>query len=214
MEHQDVSSREKTRNKRMQLVIKAAYTLFLEKKIEAASIQEIADKAEIGVASVYRYFTNKGEMAVEAAILSWESGLNPLLERVLADESAGIASLMNGYLDIFRDNPDFFRYLEDFDNYISKLDSPPRAMVRYEKMLKRQDELINSILQKDVNNENLRTDIDIMAYLNMAGQAVIAMAQKLVNRGHIISHDEDYDPSETLKLLVETLYKNIFKEDK
>jgi len=51
-----------------------------------------------------------------------------------------------------------------------------------------------------------------MAYLNMAGQAVIAMAQKLVNRGHVVSHDEDYDPSELLKMLVETLYNNIIKE--
>ncbi|MBF9014797.1 MULTISPECIES: TetR/AcrR family transcriptional regulator [unclassified Oceanispirochaeta] len=212
MENQKLTGREKKRNQRTQIVIKASYKLFLEKKIESASIQEIADEAEIGVASVYRYFTNKGEMAVEAAILSWESGLNPLLEKILSEESSGIAALMNGYLDIFKENPDFFRYLEDFDNYISKLETPPLAMERYEKMLIRQDEMINSILQKDVNNGTLRTDIDIMAYLNMAGQAVIAMAQKLVNRGNVVSHDEDYDPSELLKMLVETLYNNIIKE--
>lgn len=212
MENKKLTGREKKRNQRTQIVIKASYKLFLEKKIESASIQEIADEAEIGVASVYRYFTNKGEMAVEAAILSWESGLNPLLEKILSEESSGVAALMNGYLDIFKENPDFFRYLEDFDNYVSKLETPPLAMERYEKMLMRQDEMINSILQKDVNNGTLRTDIDIMAYLNMAGQAVIAMAQKLVNRGNVVSHDEDYDPSELLKMLVETLYNNIIKE--
>jgi AcrR family transcriptional regulator len=212
MEELKLSGREKTKNLRKQIVIKASYKLFLKKKIESASIQEIADEAEIGVASVYRYFTNKGEMAVEAAILSWESGLNPLLEKVLSDEDAGIAALMNGYIEIFKENPDFFRYLEDFDNYISKLDNPPLAMERYENMLNRQDEMIGSILQKDVNNGALRSDIDIVAYLNMAGQAVIAMAQKLVNRGNVVSHDEDYDPSAMLKMLVETLYNNIIKE--
>lgn len=204
--------REKAISQRKELVIKAAYKLFLEKKIESASIQEIADEAGIGVASVYRYFTNKGEMAVEAAIFSWESGLNPLLEKVLNDQDAGIAALMNGYLDIFRSNPDFFRYLEDFDNYISKLETPLEAMKRYETMLLRQDEMISEILLNDVNSGNLRTDIDIMTYLNMAGQAVMAMAQKLVNRGKVISHDEDYDPSVMLKMLVETLYKNVLKD--
>lgn len=212
MKEQKINGREKTRNLRKQIVINASYKLFLEKKIESASIQEIADEAEIGVASVYRYFTNKGEMAVEAAILSWESVLNPLLEKILSDEDSGIAALMNGYIEIFKKNPDFFRYLEDFDNYISKLENPPMAMERYEIMLNRQDEMIGSILQKDVNKGALRSDIDIMAYLNMAGQAVMAMAQKLVNRGNVVSHDEDYDPSVMLKMLVETLYNNIIKE--
>lgn len=212
MENRVLTGREKARNQRKEMVIKASYKLFLEKKIESASIQEIADEAGIGVASVYRYFSNKGEMAVEAAILSWESGLNPLLERVNSDANAGIAALMNGYLDIFRTNPDFFRYLEDFDNYISKLETPPSAMERYELMLDRQDEIIKSILQKDVHKGTLRSDIDIMAYLNMAGQAVIAMAQKLVNRGNVVSHDEDYDPSQQLKMLVETLYNNVIKD--
>lgn len=212
MEEQKLSSRENTKNLRKQIVINASYKLFLEKKIETASIQEIADEAEIGVASIYRYFTNKGEMAVEAAILSWENGLNPLLEKVLSDENAGIASLMNGYIDIFKKNPDFFRYLEDFDNYISKLETAPLAMERYEIMLNRQDEMIGSILQKDIINGTVRSDIDIRTYLNMAGQAVMALAQKLVNRGNVVSHDKDYEPSAMLKMLVETLYNNIIKE--
>ena len=209
---EELKGRKKLVYERKQLVIQASYRLFLEKKIEASSIQEIADEAGVGVASVYRYFTNKGEIAVEAAIFSWETGFNPLLERVLERQSGGFSALMQGYLDLFRSNPGFFRYLEDFDNYISKLEAPPAAMDRYETMLARQDEMIYEILEKDVNSDRLRDDVDRFSYLNMAGKAVMALAQKLVNRGHVVSGDNDYDSETTLKLLVETLYKYIIKD--
>lgn len=210
MEKGELKGRKKLVFERKKLVIQASYRLFLKKKIEASSIQEIADEAGVGVASVYRYFSNKGEIAVETAIYSWETGFNPLLEEVLDQEGAGFEALMQGYLKIFRSNPGFFRYLEDFDNYINKLETPPEAIKRYETMLARQDEMIGEILEKDVNS--LRDDVDRMTYLNMAGKAVMALAQKLVNRGHIVSLDESYDPEGTLRLLAETLYKYIIRD--
>ena len=64
-------------------------------------------------------------------------------------------------------------------------------MDRYETMLARQDEMIYEILEKDVNSDRLRDDVDRFSYLNMAGKAVMALAQKLVNRGHVVSGDND-----------------------
>mgnify|MGYP000405825816 CR=1 FL=1 len=56
---------------RYKRILSAALTLFCEKGIEETSIEDIAGKAEVGPATVYRYFETKAEVAIQGGILYW-----------------------------------------------------------------------------------------------------------------------------------------------
>ena len=63
---------EEQKDKRKELVIIAAIEVFIEKGIENTKMTDIAEKAQVGVASVYRYFKTKTEIVIEAAIRFWD----------------------------------------------------------------------------------------------------------------------------------------------
>ena len=50
--------------RRREKVLKVAFKLFVKNSIEAVSMQQIADAAEVGVASVFRYYVNKTDLVI------------------------------------------------------------------------------------------------------------------------------------------------------
>lgn len=209
-----MGERERTLNIRREAVIAAAWKEFCNNGIEATSIQQIADRAGIGVASVYRYYSNKGELAVHSAILNWRKFFEPLTTNALNENtgSSQLQAIMRGYIKLFTDHPEGFLFFEDFDNYISHLDIRPDAMVEYEEEFKRDNELMVKIISLGVEEGSFRTDIDLHFYNAMASQAVPSLAQKLLKRGHVISEDDTYSAVDQLSLLIETLIQNILTD--
>ena len=63
---------ENFKNQKMEEVIASALKVFLKKGIDSTKMTDIAAQAEIGVASLYRYFKTKPEIVVEAACILWQ----------------------------------------------------------------------------------------------------------------------------------------------
>ncbi|NOY68766.1 MAG: TetR/AcrR family transcriptional regulator [Deltaproteobacteria bacterium] len=61
--------REDEREVRKQLIIKAAMELFAEKSFHEIGMRDIALKAGVSAASIYRYFPSRDDLFVEALIL-------------------------------------------------------------------------------------------------------------------------------------------------
>lgn len=54
-------------------IIMCAFSLFCEKGIEQVSLADIAKKAKVGNSTIYRYFTNKPQLTLNALSLLWKS---------------------------------------------------------------------------------------------------------------------------------------------
>jgi AcrR family transcriptional regulator len=115
--------REKRRDERKNQAVNAAKDLFLEQKIDTVKMTDIASRAGMGVASLYRYFETKETIAVAVATLLWseiKERYLPGLESAKFREKSGIDQI-RGILDIYsqllaRHTP-FLRFLSDFDAY-------------------------------------------------------------------------------------------------
>ena len=68
-EHKVVKSGLQQRRK--ERIVLIAAELFLQNGIEEIKMTDIADAAEIGVASLYRYFGTKTAIAIEVGVLLW-----------------------------------------------------------------------------------------------------------------------------------------------
>ena len=82
-------------------------------------------------------------------------------------------------------------------------------MEHYERILGDFDDGMVSIIRTGMEEGTFHSDIDPAAYYAMAGQAVMALSQKLVNRGHVVSRDDRYDQTLLIRMLIDTLVGSI-----
>ena len=66
-------------------VVTCAAELFLQRGLEDVTMVDIAKAAHVGVATVYRHFSTKSRIAVEAATLLWERFNERILKLVESD---------------------------------------------------------------------------------------------------------------------------------
>ena len=81
---------------RIREIVECSFGLFSEQGIESITMNEIARQAEIGVASLYRYFTTKEELVIEAAIYAWKMEVE-IFNRVFSFEGC---EGMDGYTQL------------------------------------------------------------------------------------------------------------------
>lgn len=205
---------EQLKNKNKQRIVNSAYSLFCRRGIEQTTFQEVADKAEIGVATVYRYFSNKGELAVHTAILNRLKGLQYEIDRAYNGDAGGwqICSVLLYHITILRKFPEYYRFQEDFDVYISRLSEKPESMAEYEKTMGKQNNQLVEMIHNGIKDGTFRTNRDLGQYYSMMAVAISSYAQKLINRKHMISRKEVWKPDDQLRLLIETLLCGMMTE--
>ena len=67
-----MGKQEESKNKKNEKIINTAFRIFVEKKIEPVSITEIAEKAGVGRATVFRYYPTKVDLAIAVCSAKWK----------------------------------------------------------------------------------------------------------------------------------------------
>jgi AcrR family transcriptional regulator len=145
-------SRSQKRAKRTRKKLKeAALDAFSEKSVDAVTVEEITEKADVGKGTLYQYFDDKEEIVVTLV----EEAVEHLIERIRSCESAPetledmLEHLLNAHYEFFVDSSEEFlllfqgklllklrsdtldeleepylRYLEEIENQVSPYLSP------------------------------------------------------------------------------------------
>ena len=97
------SLRARQKHQRRENMLIAARTLFVERGYSRTTLDAIAERAEVGVATVHTYFTTKEGLFAELARmdmseLKWEG--EALLEQLPEDPVEGIQALLNIYFKV------------------------------------------------------------------------------------------------------------------
>jgi AcrR family transcriptional regulator len=90
-----------------QLILQAARTIFIEKGMEGARMQEIADEAGINKALLHYYFRSKDKMFKAVFLEAFQKFL-PHLENLIKSELPFLQKLeifINNYINIIIENP-------------------------------------------------------------------------------------------------------------
>ena len=110
--------------KRRDFALGVAFELFSTRAIEAVNMTDIADAANMGVASLYRYFGTKQELVLQLAAMKWREELQEIDERFAHCGAEGMDPLktLEFYLDccitLYREKKAFLRFNANFQNYI------------------------------------------------------------------------------------------------
>ena len=105
---------------KINFLVDMATDLFMSRSIQEVTIRDIAISAQVGEATIYRYFGKKQALVVQAAMK---------LQGIVSSDYFQLDDKMNGYqkleafylsyLNIFDHHRDFYKFLSEFDAYMS-----------------------------------------------------------------------------------------------
>jgi len=194
---------------RKENIKEASIREFIENGIDNSKISDIAKRAEVGTATVYRYFETKPKLVIECATKLWSGGLNSLSEQFHPANFNNlngfeqVNKILGAIGSLYEESPVFLRLLEQFDNYIVKEQIPKDQLLQYETgIINARTIMLEAILtgQKD---GSIRSDIDGIKFYTTATHAVVALIQKLLLRGDVIQSDQEVDSKTQIALLIE-----------
>lgn len=145
-------------------LLEAGYRLFHTRTIESVSLEQVAKAAGIGVATLYRYFGNKTDLAIAISVWKWNEYLQEVALLPGADgrEMTGaehFAFYLNSFLYLYRDHRDLLRYNQFFNVYIQGAGMDKARMAPYEQVIDRFADRFRLIWEKGKRDGTLQTEI-------------------------------------------------------
>ncbi len=196
----------------------AAIGLFCEKGIEETSVDEIAVKAGVGSATVYRYYETKAELAIQSGVAYWkriaDTYLNVYTQKGY-EELNGLEQLekiMNGLAQIFEHETAFLKYLQEFDVFVRKYGIEIERLKEYEECIMSLKPGVIAALEKGKKDGTLSFEWSPEEVCYSLAHSVFGLMKKLAWNGSLLALQRKDGLSLqvriTIKLLIRGLMNN------
>lgn len=106
--------RKTERETRRNLIIDAAMNLFARRPFSEVGIRDIASEAGLSPASIYRYFSDRDELFLEALFREAETMVKTLEDLLENETDLSIERVSIAYLDYLLDHDSFFQMMTHF----------------------------------------------------------------------------------------------------
>jgi len=200
---------ENIKNQKKEDVIGAALKVFCEQGIDNTKMTDIAEQAKIGIASLYRYFKTKPDIAVEAACRLWQEEIKTINEfssakvQRAATGKEQVESILQLFLELYYYHKEFLKFLDEFDRYIVKEQVPLENLKEYEKSIIDLKTVMITAIERGRRDGSIRKDFDAEKYYFSTTHALMTLCQKLVLRGKLLESDDIIQGEQQIQLIIE-----------
>lgn len=209
--------RDEQKNARIDRILAAAFQLFSSAGIEPVAMTDIAKKAEIGVASLYRYFSTKDEIAIRTAIWAWEEQISEIYPSINNDEYTNgnglfrLSIIFSLFKKLYISQPEFLRFIYFFDSYAVNSGIKQERMIEYENVIGKVQMIVADAIKlglKDnsINKKYIDKTEDL--YFTLM-HSFFSTAQKLTLSENLLAMNEKSKGSDQLDLLSELLLNGV-----
>lgn len=199
---------------RINHILEKGFELFSESGIDNVTMNNIAEEANIGVASLYRYFVTKEELAIQCATKMWQTqqekaqGFFSSKEYLEKKGLSQVESIFQYFESSFDNTQKFYRFIYYFDSYIKRQNIPTSSLQNYEKIIGEITFIAYKAIEKgisdgSVKNRDFAENPQTLTLTLM--HSFFSLAQKLSLSGGMLNQDISTPP----KLQLETLKKLI-----
>ena len=212
------------RQTRINHIIECTFDLFAQNGMDEISMNEIAKVSEIGVASLYRYFKTKDDLAIECAIYAWKHEtevFRSVFDEQDFDGKTGFEQLkllLECFTRAINEEGVFFRFIYYFDAYVRNQNVSAERLSRYEDTISVLKKLVMGSLEKgekdgSINfkksaNPVLKAASNSQMYFTMF-HALFSMAQKLALSGEMLYMDREVQHDTQIDILINMILDSI-----
>ncbi|MCR5188592.1 MAG: TetR/AcrR family transcriptional regulator [Treponema sp.] len=212
-----IEEKDEMKQNRKNRILESAFNLFSQKGIDTIAMTDIAKKAEIGVASLYRYYETKEEIAIRTVIWAWEKqkeSINPLFTSDDFEKLSGleqIEAILRVFTHLYESQKDFLRFIYFFDSFAVRTEIQKDRLEDYEAIIATVQEVVAKAISKGLKdgsiNASYKDSQEEMYFALM--HSFFSTCQKLTLSGHLLKSDELVSGSAQLKIMSDIIIKGL-----
>ena len=209
--------RKEKKDSRIQSIIECSFGLFSENGIENISMNDIAAASKIGVASLYRYFQTKEELAIEVAIYAWNIEKSVFKEVFTSGDYTALSgfeqvkSLLEVFADAIVTQRSFFGFIYYFDSFIKKEKVSADRLGEYERTIVEMNSIVLSALEKGIadgsisftgSKNEVLASASVQEMFTTMMHSLFCLAQKLSISGDLLNMDTIVEARKQIEILI------------
>lgn len=198
--------REREREARRQLILRAAKSVFAERGFLNTTIEEIAGRCELAVGTLYRYFQSKEEIYVSLLFEAMEM----FREAIEAAKNSGappqeqLRTVWRFFYDFYREQPEYYSAFMFLHNEGLRDAISPDVIKEINQRARANFQLVAEIVQAGVDAGTYRSDLDTRGVADVLWSLLMGIVQLVETRRNLGA------PADTLEML-ETLHRESFE---
>lgn len=200
--------RENKKSMRYKNIVQQAELLFLDKGLDHVQMQDVADAAGIGIATLFRYFPKKDKLIVAVAVANLEKNIGAFRE--LAGSKHSAYERLENVLDYLTKDDHIgpnngVKFREAFESYASFTKSPLENIADYIETQKEIAQIFMNIIDDGRIDGSIRTDIPVKETLITIINAYGTFGNNIALKSPISYLEDDIAPHKQQQLLKKML---------
>ena len=174
------------KNERIAVAVAVAAELYLRNGISDAKMTDIAEQAQIGVASLYRYFGTKQLFTVKVGAYIWKTTMKKL-EPIYSNEAylhmSGIeqvAVLLNMFHVLMEEHQPFLHFLSEFETFVVREHLGIAQLTEYENCSLNMLPVMTAAIGRGIADGTIRPDVDATVFYYTVTDSLLSMCEKFV----------------------------------
>ena len=197
-------------------ILDIAFELFAARGIEPVTMEDIAQKAKIAPAPLYRYFESKDNLVVRTATQAWITQMEDVLPNIVKPKytnSTGYAQLEQIFIlfvKLYEKHQDFLRFIYLFAIAVKEKIHKDQ-MTNYESKILLVKEIISVAIQKGIEDGSINkkyAKCGDALYFTLI-HTFFSTAQKHALSGNLLDMDSQMNGAKQLTLLSEILLEGL-----
>ncbi|MCR5392685.1 MAG: TetR/AcrR family transcriptional regulator [Olsenella sp.] len=197
-----------TGDARMDRAVACAAALFLENRIADVRMTDVAEKAGIGVATLYRRFSTKGRLALAAGTLLWRRFNERITDLVESDAFLAMGGanrlerMLRLYAEGYVENAGFVLFIDDLDRLLVSERMDEEALGAYAGEVDSFYLIFADAYQLGLQDGSVVRKVDFPLFYRSVAHALMGASQKLA-RGEVIPSDDFSQAADELECIVD-----------
>ena len=193
---------------RMDRAVACAAALFLENRIADVRMTDVAEKAGIGVATLYRRFSTKGRLALAAGTLLWRRFNERITDLVESDAFLAMGGanrlerMLRLYAEGYVENAGFVLFIDDLDRLLVSERMDEEALGAYAGEVDSFYLIFADAYQLGLQDGSVVRKVDFPLFYRSVAHALMGASQKLA-RGEVIPSDDFSQAADELECIVD-----------
>ncbi len=200
---------------RAQKILEAAIELFCEKGLEETSINEIAERAGVGSATIYRYYETKARLAIQSGAAYWKK----LADRYLNvtdikgySEMSGreqLECIMDALIVIFERERAFLKYLQEFEVFVRRYEIDMEQLADYEESIMSMKPRVTDALEKGLRDGTLSFEWSPNEVCYSLAHTMFGVMKRFAWNGSMMELDRQVELSLQVKIAINLLIRGL-----
>ena len=209
------AARMRRTQQREQKILEAAMALFCEKGLEETSIDEIAGRAGVGSATIYRYYETKAQLAIQSGVEYWkkiaQQYLN-LTEIKGYSDMTGLKQLeciMDALVMIFEKERGFLKYLQEFEVFVRRYEIDMERLAAYEESIMSLKPRVTDALEKGLQDGTLSFEWSPNEVCYSLAHTAFGVMKRFAWNGNMLELDSQVELILQVKIAIKLLIRGL-----